>query len=235
MGGRPPQMKSGRASGTRRPPRPGYSGRSRDQAMGWTLRASWRVLNDFRQGSAPRLFASRRPAHHVSVLRPRLWTPGRNPFWPCWPCPCASSRRARSRSRSIPSSRPRGSVEGGPGRGRSRIRPRGPGAGGTASRRLLGTVAAQVPNFRVEAAGTSSFGAIYGLRGLANTPYFSDPAITVYFDDIPLAGSFSYPTDLFGFASWQAVYRGPSRRRSGARATAESSCSRRRAPMALDI
>jgi iron complex outermembrane recepter protein len=65
-----------------------------------------------------------------------------------------------------------------------------------------------VPNLAFESAGPSSFGAIYSLRGLSNTPYFSDPAVTVYFDDIPLGGSFSYPTDLFAFSS-VSVFRGP--------------------------
>jgi iron complex outermembrane receptor protein len=69
-------------------------------------------------------------------------------------------------------------------------------------------LAPSVPNLGVETAGPSSFGAIYGLRGLSNTPYFSDPAVTLYFDDIPLGGSFSYPTDLFGFSS-ASVFRGP--------------------------
>jgi iron complex outermembrane recepter protein len=69
-------------------------------------------------------------------------------------------------------------------------------------------ISAQVPNFQVESAGSNSFGAIFTLRGLANTPYFSEPAVTVYFDDIPLGGSFTYPTDLIGFGS-ATVLRGP--------------------------
>lgn len=69
-------------------------------------------------------------------------------------------------------------------------------------------VTEQVPNLQVEGAGTSSFGALYTLRGLANTPYFSDPAVTVYFDDIPLGATFTYPTDLFGFGT-ASVFRGP--------------------------
>jgi hypothetical protein len=69
-------------------------------------------------------------------------------------------------------------------------------------------ITSKVPNLSIEAAGPSSFGAIYALRGLANTPYFSDPAVTLYFGDIPLAGNSSFPTDLFGFAS-AAVFRGP--------------------------
>lgn len=69
-------------------------------------------------------------------------------------------------------------------------------------------VTEQVPNLQVEGAGTRSFGALYTLRGLANTPYFSDPAVTLYFDDIPLGAVFTYPTDLFGFGT-ASVFRGP--------------------------
>ena len=75
-------------------------------------------------------------------------------------------------------------------------------------------ITSTVPNLSVESAGPSSFGAIYTLRGLANTPYFSDPSVTLYFGDIPLAGNFSYPSDLFGFAS-ASVFRGPQPERFG--------------------
>ncbi|HZZ19202.1 MAG TPA: TonB-dependent receptor [Opitutaceae bacterium] len=69
-------------------------------------------------------------------------------------------------------------------------------------------VAAQVPNLSIESAGTSSFGTIYSIRGLSNTPYFSDPSLALYFDEIPLGGSFSYPSDLLGMAS-ASVHPGP--------------------------
>jgi hypothetical protein len=69
-------------------------------------------------------------------------------------------------------------------------------------------IAAGVANLQVESSGTGSFGSIFSLRGLANTPYFSDSAVGLYFDDIPLGSTFTYPTDLFGFAS-AAVFLGP--------------------------
>jgi len=72
----------------------------------------------------------------------------------------------------------------------------------------IGTLADRVANLHLDAGGAGSFGTIFTLRGLANTPYFSDPSITLYFDDLPLASSFTYPTGLFGFAS-ATVYRGP--------------------------
>jgi outer membrane receptor protein involved in Fe transport len=71
-----------------------------------------------------------------------------------------------------------------------------------------GELAAGVPNLQVSSSGPVSFGSVFTLRGLANTPYFSDAAVGLYFDDIPLGSSFTYPTDLFGFAS-ASVYLGP--------------------------
>jgi iron complex outermembrane receptor protein len=69
-------------------------------------------------------------------------------------------------------------------------------------------VTAGVANFQVESSGTSSFGGIFSLRGLSNTPYFSDSAVGLYFDDIPLGSTFTYPADLFGFAS-VSIFTGP--------------------------
>jgi len=69
-------------------------------------------------------------------------------------------------------------------------------------------LADRVANLHVNAGGAHSFGDSFTLRGLANTPFFSDPAVTLYFDDLPLASSFTYPTALFGFAD-AAIYRGP--------------------------
>jgi len=65
-----------------------------------------------------------------------------------------------------------------------------------------------VANFHVADSGVGGYGGLFALRGLANTPYFSEPAVTVYFADIPLPSSFTYPSGLFGFNS-VAVFRGP--------------------------
>ena len=65
-----------------------------------------------------------------------------------------------------------------------------------------------VANLHVANSGAAGYGSLFALRGLSNTPYFSDPAVTVYFADIPLPSSFTYPTGLFGFNS-VAVFRGP--------------------------
>ena len=72
----------------------------------------------------------------------------------------------------------------------------------------LESLASRVANLHVAAGGAGSYGDIFTLRGLANTPYFSDPSVTLYFDDIPLGSSFTYPTVLFGFAS-ATIFRGP--------------------------
>jgi iron complex outermembrane receptor protein len=65
-----------------------------------------------------------------------------------------------------------------------------------------------VANLHVSGSGAGGYGGLFSLRGLANTPYFSEPAVTVYFADIPLPSSFTYPTGIFGFNS-VAVFRGP--------------------------
>jgi outer membrane receptor protein involved in Fe transport len=72
----------------------------------------------------------------------------------------------------------------------------------------LASLAERVANLHVAAGGANSYGDLFTLRGLANTPYFSDPSVALYFDDIPLGSSFTYPTGLFGFAS-ATIARGP--------------------------
>lgn len=71
-----------------------------------------------------------------------------------------------------------------------------------------------LPNFHVFQGGAGGYGSLFSLRGLSNTPYFSEPALTVYFGDIPLPGSFAYPLDVFGFAS-AALVDGPAGTRFG--------------------
>lgn len=66
----------------------------------------------------------------------------------------------------------------------------------------------RLANFHVSSGGAGSFGDLFSVRGLSNTPYFSDPAVTVYLDDLPLPSSFTYPNSLFGF-SGATLFRGP--------------------------
>ncbi len=72
----------------------------------------------------------------------------------------------------------------------------------------LSGLSGRLANFHVNAGGAGSFGDLFTVRGLTNTPYFSDPSITVYFDDLPLSGSATYPSGLFGFAT-ATLHRGP--------------------------
>ena len=83
----------------------------------------------------------------------------------------------------------------------------------TTGRTLL-NVAENVANLHLNAGGAGSFGDLVSLRGLSNTPYFSDPSVAVYFDDLPLGSAFTYPTLLFGFSS-VTVARGPQPGRFG--------------------
>jgi len=53
-----------------------------------------------------------------------------------------------------------------------------------------------------------SFTDTYSIRGLTNTPIFGAPAITIYLDDLPLGSTFTFPSDLTGFAQAELL-RGP--------------------------
>ena len=72
----------------------------------------------------------------------------------------------------------------------------------------LDDVARHTAGFSVSDAGARGFGEITTLRGLSNTPYFSDSSAPVYLDDIPLANAFTFPTGLYDLAGI-AIYRGP--------------------------
>jgi iron complex outermembrane recepter protein len=78
----------------------------------------------------------------------------------------------------------------------------------------LDALSTRVANLHIDSGGAGSFGDLVTLRGLSNTPYFSDPSVTLTFDDIPIGSSFTYPTGLFGFAS-ATVARGPQGTTSG--------------------
>jgi iron complex outermembrane recepter protein len=65
-----------------------------------------------------------------------------------------------------------------------------------------------VAGLNISSSGAGSYGTLVALRGVSNTPYFSDPAVSVYFGDIPLASGFTTPTSLLGFTS-ASVFRGP--------------------------
>ncbi len=58
-------------------------------------------------------------------------------------------------------------------------------------------LASFTPNLYVSYGGAQSFGDIYTIRGLANTQFFSDPAVVMYVDGAPYGDTFTYATDLF--------------------------------------
>lgn len=69
-------------------------------------------------------------------------------------------------------------------------------------------LAARTDNLHLAAGGARSFTDILTLRGLANTPIFGDPAVTVYLDELPLGSGFTYPDLLTGLARAELL-RGP--------------------------
>ncbi len=79
---------------------------------------------------------------------------------------------------------------------------------GATSAEAFSDLARQTAGFAVNDAGARGFGATMTLRGLGNTPYFSDASAPVYLDDIPLATAFTFPTELYDFAQ-MTIYRGP--------------------------
>jgi iron complex outermembrane recepter protein len=81
------------------------------------------------------------------------------------------------------------------------------------------TVAASWPNLHVSAGGVGAFGNLLSARGLANTPYFSEPAVGMYLGDIPLTAGYTYPVEVFPFNEVQWL-SGPSVGRLGRAASA---------------
>ncbi|HUG11946.1 MAG TPA: TonB-dependent receptor [Opitutaceae bacterium] len=83
-----------------------------------------------------------------------------------------------------------------------------------ASERGWSSLMGEVPNFHVASGGAGSYGDTFGLRGLANTPYFGDPAVTVYLGDLALGSSFTYPVNLSSFTR-ATLAKGPQGTRVG--------------------
>ncbi|WP_404422752.1 TonB-dependent receptor [Nibricoccus sp. IMCC34717] len=68
--------------------------------------------------------------------------------------------------------------------------------------------AALAPNLAYSSAGTNAFGSVLSVRGLSNTPYFGEPALAWYVDDLPLGGTAATPALIPGLESVLWV-RGP--------------------------
>jgi iron complex outermembrane recepter protein len=64
------------------------------------------------------------------------------------------------------------------------------------------------PNFNYASPGANSFGAVLSVRGLSNTPYFGEPALAWYVDDLPLGSVAATPALIPGLESVLWV-RGP--------------------------
>ena len=69
-------------------------------------------------------------------------------------------------------------------------------------------LARQTAGLALNDAGARGFGTTTTLRGLGNTPYFSDASAPVYLDDIPLATGFTFPSELYDFGQ-MTIHRGP--------------------------
>ena len=73
----------------------------------------------------------------------------------------------------------------------------------------LADAARYTAGFSINDAGARGFGqTTTTLRGLGNTPYFSDSSSPIYLDDIPLVSAFTFPTALYDFTQ-VAINRGP--------------------------
>ena len=73
---------------------------------------------------------------------------------------------------------------------------------------------AAVPNLSLSHSTAPAFGDIYAVRGIANTEFFSDPALIVYVDDAPAGDAMSNPGDLPELAGAE-IWRGPQGSRFG--------------------
>lgn len=73
---------------------------------------------------------------------------------------------------------------------------------------------AAAPNLTLSQSTAPAFGDIYAVRGVANTEFFSDPALVLYIDDSPAGDAMSYPPDLLDLAGID-IWRGPQGTRFG--------------------
>ncbi|MCX6995984.1 MAG: TonB-dependent receptor [Kiritimatiellaeota bacterium] len=73
---------------------------------------------------------------------------------------------------------------------------------------------AATPNLALSHAVARSYGDIYAVRGIANTEFFSDPALAIYVDDAPMGAVFASPPDLLNIERMD-IWRGPQGTRFG--------------------
>ena len=78
----------------------------------------------------------------------------------------------------------------------------------------LESLSAEVPNFNVSSNSLRSFGDIFTIRGLSNTAFFSEPALALYVDGVPMGDSYTYAIQLMDIEEI-AIHRGPQGTRYG--------------------
>lgn len=67
---------------------------------------------------------------------------------------------------------------------------------------------AQVPGLSLSRSVSRSFGDVYSIRGIANTEFFSSPALALYVDDAPAGDVMTFPLDLVDLQAID-LWRGP--------------------------
>ena len=76
------------------------------------------------------------------------------------------------------------------------------------------SLSAEVPNFNVSSNSLRSFGDIFTIRGLGNTAFFSEPAVTLYIDGVPMGDAYTYAIQLMDIEEI-SIHRGPQGTRYG--------------------
>lgn len=69
-------------------------------------------------------------------------------------------------------------------------------------------LAAEVPGLSLSRSVARSFGDVYSVRGIANSEFFSAPALVLYVDDAPAGDVMTYPVDLMDIQNVD-IWRGP--------------------------
>jgi iron complex outermembrane receptor protein len=72
----------------------------------------------------------------------------------------------------------------------------------------------EVPNIIARSGGTRSLNSVFGFRGMVNNAYYSEPAATLYVDDVPYGMTMTYDTAMLDVDRID-VFRGPQFTRFG--------------------
>ncbi|MGV3533129.1 MAG: TonB-dependent receptor [Chthoniobacteraceae bacterium] len=82
--------------------------------------------------------------------------------------------------------------------------------------RQLTDLQSTVPNIIARSGGARSLNDVFGFRGMVNTPFFGEPAVALYVDDVPYAGILGNDLNLFATERID-LFRGPQFTRFGKR------------------